>query len=155
VWWRAFVRSLNLDNDSVDAHYVMVRLFERGDELGDPTVVTAGDDLERLVVVQRRNGFAQRDGDVAVVHHTSEALDQRGQLDEALGALAGWGGRPAEQARAVLAAAPVARVISASLRWPTSLTKAASWANGEDAAAWRGRAAITVRCAIPRKGTPG
>ena len=44
---------------------------------------------------------------------------------------------PASQARAVVAAAPVARPMSASLRWPTSFTNAASRANGDGFVAGR------------------
>jgi hypothetical protein len=72
------------------------RLFKRGDQLGDPAVVTASDDLERLVVVQRRSGLAQPDGDVAGVDDAGKSLDQGGQLDEALGALTGRSPSPAE-----------------------------------------------------------
>ena len=113
------------------------RLLHRRDDLRNAAVLAPADDLQRLVVVKRRDRLAQPDGDITGIHHTGQALDQRRQLNEPLGPRSrrrtGAGQPRTDRAGGSTRRASDVR----SPSWPTSLTKAASRANGEVAAADR------------------
>jgi hypothetical protein len=93
--------------------------------LCDAAVVAAGEQLDRLVVVEGLDG-AVAHRDVLGAHDAGEAVGHLGQLDESGGTLALGELRPLSQSRTVLRLAPVAAAISLSLRWATAPTREVS-----------------------------
>src|SRR5207249_3895138 len=59
-------------------------LFQAGDEAGHAQVVPAGDELDRLLVVERLERLGEPDGDVVRRHDASQPLDEGGELGDAL-----------------------------------------------------------------------
>jgi hypothetical protein len=63
-------------------------LFERGYQLGHTQILAARDEIDRLSLMQRRDGLSQPNRYVGGVHDTRQTLDKRRELDQPLGPLA-------------------------------------------------------------------
>jgi hypothetical protein len=81
-------------------------VLKLGDQPRDPAVFAAAEDLDELVVPRRLDWAGQPDRDEVRLHDPRESIDQRAELDAAIGAL-----RLLSQSRTVLGVTRVAAAI--------------------------------------------